>query len=98
MNITVYLGANEGNDPALRRAARELGEEADEQRYRAQAEAIRGALLDEYVSPNGNLTVDTQTGYVLSLYYHVFRSREKLVEYREISRIYVPDTQLRGVD
>ena len=25
MNITVYLGANEGNDPALRRAARELG-------------------------------------------------------------------------
>jgi len=25
-------------------------------------------------------------------------SREKLVEYREISRIYVPDTQLRGVD
>lgn len=26
MNITVYLGANEGNEPALRRAARELGE------------------------------------------------------------------------
>lgn len=25
MNITVYLGANPGNDPALKRAARELG-------------------------------------------------------------------------
>ena len=25
MNITVYLGANEGNDPSLRRAAQELG-------------------------------------------------------------------------
>lgn len=25
MNITVYLGANEGNDPSLRRAVRELG-------------------------------------------------------------------------
>ena len=25
MNITVYLGANEGNDPALRRAVEELG-------------------------------------------------------------------------
>ncbi len=25
MNITVYLGANEGNDPALRYAAKELG-------------------------------------------------------------------------
>ena len=26
MNITVYLGAKEGNDPALRRAAQELGQ------------------------------------------------------------------------
>ena len=26
MNITVYLGANEGNDPALGRAVRELGQ------------------------------------------------------------------------
>ena len=25
MNITVYLGANEGNDPSLRKAVRELG-------------------------------------------------------------------------
>ena len=25
MNITVYLGANEGNDPALKKAVRELG-------------------------------------------------------------------------
>ena len=25
MNITVYLGANEGNDPALKQAVRELG-------------------------------------------------------------------------
>mgnify|MGYP000802542369 CR=1 FL=1 len=26
MNITVYLGANEGNDPALGRAVHELGQ------------------------------------------------------------------------
>ena len=25
MNITVYLGANEGNDPGLRKAVEELG-------------------------------------------------------------------------
>ena len=25
MNITVYLGANEGNDPKLKEAVRELG-------------------------------------------------------------------------
>ena len=26
MNITVYLGAKEGNDPALKRAVQELGQ------------------------------------------------------------------------
>ena len=62
------------------RAAEVLGETADAGRYASLAEEIRSAMLDEYFSPNGNLTVDTQTGYVLSLYYHVFRSREKLVE------------------
>ena len=62
------------------RAAEVLGETADAGRYAGLAEEIRGALLDEYFSPNGNLTVDTQTGYVLSLYYNVYRSREKLVE------------------
>ena len=28
MNITVYLGANEGNDPALKQAVQELGRRA----------------------------------------------------------------------
>ena len=61
------------------RAAEVLCETADAARYASLAEEIRKALLDEYFSPNGNLTVDTQTGYVLSLYYHVFRDREKLL-------------------
>ena len=61
------------------KAAAVLGESADEKRYAALAEGIRQALLDEYFSPNGNLTVDTQTGYVLALYYGVFRDREKLI-------------------
>jgi len=61
------------------RAAEALGEKADAERYSALAKEIREALLDEYFSPNGNLTVDTQAGYVLSLYYGVFRDREKLV-------------------
>ena len=54
-------------------AAGEIGEAEDAKRYGAMAEEIRGALLDEYFSPNGNLTVDTQTGYVLALYYGVPR-------------------------
>ena len=61
------------------KAARELDETADAERYQALADAIRAALLDEYVSPNGNLTIDTQTGYVLALRFGVYRSKEKLL-------------------
>lgn len=61
------------------KAARELGKTADAERYQALAEAIRAALLDEYVSPNGNLTIDTQTGYVLALRFGIYRSKEKLL-------------------
>lgn len=61
------------------RAARLLGEEKDAARYDALAAEIRDALLSEYFSPNGNLTMDTQTGYVLALYYGVYRNRDKLL-------------------
>ena len=61
-------------------AAAELGEAEDAARYQALAEEIRAALLDEYVTPNGNLSVDTQTAYVLALYYGVYRDREKLLQ------------------
>ena len=60
-------------------AAAELGEAADADRYGALAREVRSALLDEYFSPNGNLSVDTQTGYVLALYYGLYRNREKLL-------------------
>ena len=61
-------------------AAKELGKEADAQKYAALAEEIRQALLDEYVSPNGRLTVDTQTGYVLALRYGIYRDKEKMIQ------------------
>ena len=61
------------------RAADVLRENADADRYAALAREIRSALLEEYFSPSGNLTVDTQTGYVLALYYGVYRNKEKLL-------------------
>lgn len=61
------------------RAADVLGETTDADRYHALTRSIRSALLDEYVSPNGNLTVDTQTGYVLALHYGIYRNREKIL-------------------
>ncbi len=61
------------------KAAGELGETADAEKYGALASDIRGALLDEYVSPGGNLTVDTQTGYVLALKHGIYREKEKML-------------------
>ena len=60
-------------------AAEVLGLTEEQAKYAGLADGIRNALLDEYVSPNGNLTVDTQTGYVLALCYGIFRDREKLL-------------------
>ncbi len=70
------------------RAAQELVEKADAEKYQALAGKIRAALLDEYFSPNGNLTIDTQTGYVLALYYGIYRNKEKLLRgfHRRVER------------
>ena len=61
------------------RAAGVLGKAEEARAYAALSEDIRRALLDEYFSPAGNLTVDTQTGYALALYFGLFRNREKLL-------------------
>ncbi|MBP3426735.1 MAG: family 78 glycoside hydrolase catalytic domain [Clostridia bacterium] len=61
------------------KAAKTLGREEDAARYGALAQEIRAALLDEYVSPAGNLTMDTQTGYILALRHGLYRKKEKLL-------------------
>ena len=77
----------------LVKAAKELGKEEDVRRYDALACDIKKSLLDEYVSPNGNLTIDTQTGYILALRYGIYRNKEKMIEglkyrlYRDFYRI-----------
>ena len=62
------------------KAAQTLEKTAEAERYQRLADEIRLALLDEYFAPNGSLTVDTQTGYVLALFYAVWRNKEKLLE------------------
>ena len=54
-------------------AAKELGEESDYTKYNTLKGKIFNAILSEFYSPNGRLTVHTQTGYVLSLYYKIYR-------------------------
>jgi alpha-L-rhamnosidase len=51
----------------LARMAQEIGREADAARFQALFERVRAAFQNEYVRPDGRLTVETQTAYVLAL-------------------------------
>jgi alpha-L-rhamnosidase len=57
--------------------AKELGEFSDFNKYDTLKDEIFNAILAEFFSPNGRLTVHTQTGYILSLYYKIYRDGKK---------------------
>ncbi len=61
------------------KAAGVLGYIDDEKRYFEKSEKIYNAILDEFFSLNGKLAIDTQTGYVLSLYYGIYRDKNRVV-------------------
>lgn len=60
MNITVYLGANEGNDPSLRKAVREfgtwIGHSGNALVYGGSKSGLMGALADSVLSAGGEVT------------------------------------------
>ena len=60
MNITVYLGANEGNNPSLKRAVKELGtwigKSGNALIYGGSKSGLMGALADSVLSAGGNVT------------------------------------------
>ena len=60
MNITVYLGANEGNDPCLRKAVDELGtwigNSGNALVYGGSKGGLMGALADSVLKSGGNVT------------------------------------------
>ncbi len=51
----------------LSRIARALGRVDDERRFGEQFEHVRGAFQREWLQPDGRITTDTQTGYLLAL-------------------------------
>lgn len=48
--------------------------------YENLANQQKKVLLDEYFSPNGHLTVNTQTAYILALKFEVYRVRDLLIQ------------------
>lgn len=60
MNITVYLGANEGNDPVLRKAVQELGtwigESGNVLIYGGSKTGLMGEIAKNVLEAGGNVT------------------------------------------
>ena len=60
MNITVYLGANEGNNPSLKRAVTELGtwigQSGNALIYGGSKSGLMGVLADSVLNAGGNVT------------------------------------------
>ncbi|MEF8795112.1 MAG: glycoside hydrolase family 78 protein [Salinivenus sp.] len=55
----------------LARTARALGRMDDAERYQRLFERVRSAFQDEFVTPRGRVTSDTQTSYVLALSFNL---------------------------
>ena len=56
MNITVYLGANEGNDPALKQAVQELGRWIGESGNALVYGGLMGEIAESTLSAGGKVT------------------------------------------
>lgn len=50
------------------KAATVIGKEEEAKKYADLAAEIRQSIQNEYISPNGKLTIDTQTAYIVALY------------------------------
>ena len=44
------------------------------------AEKIVNAILDEYFSVSGRLCIDTQTAYLISLKFGVYKDKKKILD------------------
>lgn len=76
-------------------AAHELGLEEDEKYYRDLYEKIYAAILKEYFSDTGRLCIDTQTAYIVALYFGIYKDKERIVEGLK-NRLYKDCYKMKG--
>ena len=60
-------------------AAKELGYLLEESKYKKLKEDIKNAILNEYFEEDGKFKLDTQTAYVLSLHYEIYRDKNIVI-------------------
>ncbi|MEI2394762.1 MULTISPECIES: alpha-L-rhamnosidase [Paenibacillus] len=61
-------------------AASILGDNLNEQKYSNLSEKVLEAILYEYFSASGRLSIDTQTAYLVALNFGIYMDKKKLVE------------------
>lgn len=64
------------------KAARVLGKEEDAQKYEALFNEIKAAFNEAYVSEDGHLKGNTQTGYVLALWFNLLPEEKRAAAQR----------------
>ncbi|EOS39117.1 hypothetical protein C808_02080 [Lachnospiraceae bacterium M18-1] len=60
--------------------AQVLGYTEDAQRYQELSGKIRKAILNEYFTPKGRLSVDTQTAYIIALKFGLYNNKNVLIQ------------------
>ena len=60
-----------GSIDIVAKSAELLGKKADAAYYKGELDKVRKAFMNEYVTPNGLVSSDTQTAYVLALYFEM---------------------------
>lgn len=87
MNITVYLGANEGNDPCLQNAVRELGtwigSSGNSLVYGGSKSGLMGVIADSVLSAGGEATGVEPQFFIESEFQH--DGLTKLIMTKDIS-------------
>lgn len=76
-------------------AAHVLGYKEDEAYYRDLYDKIYEAILKEYFSETGRLCIDTQTAYIVALYFGIYKEKERIVEGLK-NRLYKDCYKLKG--
>jgi alpha-L-rhamnosidase len=57
-----------------------LGKNEEEAHYRTLGEQVKEAILNEFFTPNGRLSIDTQAAYVIALKFGVYRDRKRIID------------------
>lgn len=76
-------------------AAKALGKQDEEIYYRDLHERVYNAVLKEYFSETGRLCIDTQTGYIVSLYFGIYKDKQRIIEGLR-TRLYKDCYKLKG--